>query len=80
MTERRNGEAGTGPFTFDARKKILDRLLATQAKAGMPLITPEEITRIEEIWAVDAVTSANRLFDEYRKITERANEEHSSTV
>lgn len=40
-----------GPFTIQARKMILDKLLATQAEYGDPLISPDEIQRIQAIWA-----------------------------
>src|ERR1051326_5024900 len=68
QTERRNGEPGIGPFTFEARNMILEKLLLTQTKSGMSLISEPEIARIHAIWAEDAVRSANRLFDEFRKL------------
>lgn len=40
-----------GPFTIQARKMILDRLLATQEIYGDPLISADEIERIQAIWA-----------------------------
>jgi DNA sulfur modification protein DndC len=60
--ERRNGEIlfnprgeqikhVPGPFTIQARKMILDKLLATQAEYGDPLISTDEIQRIHAIWA-----------------------------
>jgi len=60
--ERRNGEIRfdargeqiqhvPGPFTIQARKMILDKLLATQADYGDALISPDEIQRIHAIWA-----------------------------
>jgi DNA sulfur modification protein DndC len=60
--ERRNGEIRfnprgeqiqhvPGPFTIQARKMILDELLATQAEFGAPLISSDEIQRIHAIWA-----------------------------
>ncbi|MEO6563889.1 MAG: DNA phosphorothioation system sulfurtransferase DndC [Nitrosospira sp.] len=60
--ERRNGEISfnargeqiqhvPGPFTIQARKMILDRLLATQEIYGDPLISTDEIERIQTIWA-----------------------------
>lgn len=60
--ERRNGEIRfnprgeqiqhvPGPFTIQARKMILDELLATQAEFGAPLISPDELQRIHAIWA-----------------------------
>lgn len=60
--ERRNGEIRfnprgeqiqhvPGPFTIQARKMILDRLLATQAEYGDTLISADEIEQIHATWA-----------------------------
>jgi DNA sulfur modification protein DndC len=60
--ERRNGEIRfnargeqiqhvPGPFTIQARKMILDRLLAAQEEYGGELISDDEIDRIHAIWA-----------------------------
>ncbi|RAR66995.1 DNA sulfur modification protein DndC [Paraburkholderia unamae] len=40
-----------GPFTIQARREILDRLLATQAEFDSPLISQAELDLIHEIWA-----------------------------
>jgi len=60
--ERRNGDIRfnargeqiqhvPGPFTIQARKMILDRLLAAQRDYGDQLISDDEINRIQSIWA-----------------------------
>lgn len=60
--ERRNGEIRfnargeqiqhvPGPFTIQARKMILDRLLVAQADYGDTLISADEIERIQAVWA-----------------------------
>ena len=57
--ERRNGRMQfdvtgkhiPGPFTIQARKMILDRLLETEKEFGDPLISKAEIDFIESIWA-----------------------------
>lgn len=60
--ERRNGEITfnargeqikhiPGPFTIQARKMILDRLLRTQEEYGDQIISPEEIEIIHATWA-----------------------------
>lgn len=60
--ERRNGEITfnargeqikhiPGPFTIQARKMILERLLRTQKKYGDQLISPEEVEIIYTTWA-----------------------------
>lgn len=40
-----------GPFTIQARKMILDKLLAAQVEYGEQLISLDEIQRIQAIWA-----------------------------
>lgn len=40
-----------GPFTLDARRKILQRLLDTQDEVGFQLISDAEIERIRQVWA-----------------------------
>ncbi len=61
--QRRNGAPGVGPFSLEARKKILDRLLTTQSAVGWQLISEEEISRIRQIWADDLIVKAQRLFN-----------------
>ena len=69
--ERRNGEIRfnargeqiqhvPGPFTIQARKMILDRLLATQEVYGDPLISEDEIERIQTIWAQEISKPATK--------------------
>lgn len=70
MLERRDGRIAlmgdgettvAGPFTLETRQAILTRLLKIQDEVGLPLIHPDEITRIKAIWAEDAVEEARRL-------------------
>lgn len=67
MTERRNGQEGLGPFTFEARAEILTRLREAEAEVGLPLISAREIERIEQIWKDDegrpAMLKANRFLN-----------------
>jgi DNA sulfur modification protein DndC len=69
MLERRGGRISlmgdgvttvAGPFTIEARQEILDRLLAVQIEVNIPLITNDEISRIQALWAADAVLDARR--------------------
>jgi len=69
MVERRDGRITlmgdgvttvAGPFTLEARREILDRLLSIQSEVGMTLINTDEIERIREMWADDAVEEARR--------------------
>lgn len=43
-----------GPFTLEARRQILDRLLSIQEEVGVNLISTDEINAIRRIWAEDA--------------------------
>lgn len=73
--ERRNGEIRfnprgeqiqhvPGPFTIQARKMILDKLLATQTEYGGPLISSDEIQRIHTIWAEEIGKPAKQRGEE----------------
>jgi DNA sulfur modification protein DndC len=44
-----------GPFTLEARREILERLLTIQEEVGIALISDEEIGVIRKIWAEDTV-------------------------
>jgi DNA sulfur modification protein DndC len=50
-----NGKIIPGPFTLDARRLILDRLLQTQIEYGDALISDQEIETIKRIWATDLI-------------------------
>jgi DNA sulfur modification protein DndC len=50
---RRNGQPGLGPLTMDARKMLLDELLAIQKEVGFELISKTEVLLIQEQWSVD---------------------------
>ncbi len=61
MATRRNGKLNfvadgrliPGPFTLDARRQILDKLVAMQLEVSLALISEEEIAAIKRIWAED---------------------------
>jgi len=50
-----NGKLIPGPFTVEARRMILDRLLKIQVEYGAPLITDQEIEAIQRIWVEDLI-------------------------
>ena len=52
---RRNGQPGLGPFTYEARKMLLDELLQIQEETGMALISDLEVRLIREQWAQDKI-------------------------
>lgn len=70
MARRRDGRITViggvhvpGPYTMDTRREILDRVIALQNQVGHELISDDEVARIREIWAEDALVSA-RLHDQ----------------
>lgn len=55
ITVAPNGKLIPGPFTLEARREILERLLETQREYGDMLITNQEIETIQRIWANDLI-------------------------
>jgi DNA sulfur modification protein DndC len=54
LKKRRNGSRGLGPFTLEARKEILNRLLEAQSRTTWDIITDEEIEYIRAEWLLDS--------------------------
>lgn len=69
--ETKNGEMGYGPFTWEARKMILERLLETQKQMGYELITIDELKAIDEIWDDELDLSRRTLVELYKRITDQ---------
>lgn len=67
--ETKTGEMGYGPFTWEARKLILTKLIETQQKMGYELITIEELKAIDEIWDDELDLSRRTLVDLYKELT-----------
>ena len=67
--ETKSGEMGYGPFTWEARKLILTKLIETQKKMGYELITIEELKAIDEIWDDELDLSRRSLVELYEKLT-----------
>ena len=67
--ETKNGEMGYGPFTWEARKLILTKLIETQQKMGYKLITQEELKAIDEIWDDELDLSRRTLVELYEELT-----------
>ncbi|WP_439473062.1 DNA phosphorothioation system sulfurtransferase DndC [Brevundimonas sp.] len=61
VTHLADGSLVPGPFTLSARQEILEILLRTQDRVGEPLISPEEIRVIQDIWAEDAVRGLSQI-------------------
>lgn len=60
-----NGEFGRGPFTMDARKEILRRLLQLEHETGFELISIEELKTIDKMWEDEGDLSRRALVDIY---------------
>lgn len=67
--ETKDGKMGYGPFTWEARQLILEKLLLTQKKMGYELITTDELKAIDEIWDDELDLSRRTLVELYEKIT-----------
>ena len=60
-----NGEYGRGPFTMDARKENLRRLLRLENETGFDLISIEELKTIDKMWEDEGDLSRRALVDIY---------------
>ena len=60
-----NGEYGRGPFTMDARKEILRRLLRLENETGFDLISIEELKTIDKMWEDEGDLFRRALVDIY---------------
>ncbi|MCI9221727.1 MAG: DNA phosphorothioation system sulfurtransferase DndC [Lachnospiraceae bacterium] len=67
--ETKAGEMGYGPFTWEARQLILEKLIETQKKIGYELITVEELKAIDEIWDLELDFSRRILVELYNRLT-----------
>lgn len=67
--ETKEGSMGYGPFTWEARKIILRKLIETQNEMNYPLITLEEIRAIDEIWDDELDLSRRELVNFYLETT-----------
>jgi DNA sulfur modification protein DndC len=68
---RRNGQPGLGPLTLEARRMLLEELLAVQEQTGMALISPLEVRLVREQWAVDQAESAYREIEKIADAQEK---------
>ena len=67
--ETKSGEMGYGPFTWEARQLILQKLLETQKIIGYELISQEELKAIDEIWDTELDLSRRTLVELYKNLT-----------
>lgn len=66
--KRSDGSLGMGPFTLEARRIILERLLELENKTGMELITEEELKTIDKMWDEEGDLTCRMLVDTYYKV------------
>lgn len=62
------GELGRGPFTLEARKEILRRLLMLEEETGFELITIDELKMIDKIWEDEGDLTRRALVDIYYEV------------
>lgn len=61
-----DGSLIPGPFTMEARREILDRLLQLQEIVGQELIQSDEVEEIKRLWTEDAMRMADTSTAEER--------------
>ena len=64
-----NGDAGFGPFTLDARQRILKKLLLLEQRTQLELITVDELKVIDKMWDEDGDLDRRHLVDIYFDVT-----------
>ncbi|WP_456080002.1 DNA phosphorothioation system sulfurtransferase DndC [Mogibacterium sp.] len=67
--EDKEGNIGFGPFNWEARKMILEKLIRTQQKMNYELITLGELKAIDKIWDDELDLSRRTLVDLYKNLT-----------
>ncbi|RPH76401.1 MAG: DNA phosphorothioation system sulfurtransferase DndC [Nitrospiraceae bacterium] len=74
---RMNGNKGPGPLVIKGRRELLKRLLKLQEETGLPLITPEELLLIQQLWKAardpDDGRGVARIINQQRGIIMNAN-------
>lgn len=65
----KDGDLGYGPFTWNTRQEILEKLLLLQKRMNYELITIEELRAIDEIWDTELDLTRRTLVDLYYRVT-----------
>ena len=65
---RRNGQPGLGPFTIEARQKLLNELLNIQNQTKMALISNHEVNLIREQWEKDKSDEVIRELNKFSPV------------
>jgi DNA sulfur modification protein DndC len=66
--KKSDGTYGLGPFTLEGRRVILEKLLETESIVGFPLISMDELKKIDEFWDNEGDLSRRMLVETYFKI------------
>lgn len=66
--KKTDGSFGLGPFTLEARKIILEKLLKLEIQTGLELITEAELKAIDKMWDEEGDLSCRNLVDTYYKV------------
>jgi DNA sulfur modification protein DndC len=76
-SRRMNGSERPGPLRIKGRRELLKRLLKLQEDTGLPLITPEELLLIQQLWKAardpDDGRGVARIINQQRGIIMNAN-------
>lgn len=65
---RRDGTEGLGPFTYNTRKEILEKLIIAQKETGLMLISDDELSAIQAIWRSEQKDYSNTVISIENKI------------
>lgn len=63
-----SGDFGRGPFTMEARREILTRLLELEVQTGFELITIPELKMIDKMWEDEGDLSRRALVETYYSV------------
>ena len=66
--KKSDGSFGLGPFTLEARRIILKKLLQLENKTGLELITEAELKVIDKMWDEEGDLTCRRLVDTYYEV------------
>lgn len=66
--KKADGTFGMGPFTLEARRIILEKLLDLENKTGLELITEEELKAIDKMWDEEGDLTCRMLVDTYLEV------------
>ena len=66
--KKADGTFGMGPFTLEARCKILENLLQLEIDTGLQLITMGELKIIDKMWDEEGDLTCRKLVDTYYSV------------